>query len=417
MIKNFSFDKLMPIEISNSFNKIEKSKLYKEKGELKFNKNDFNKSLFKLINNEILSEYDFLVLLCFLEEISKKKYFDIFMYKIFESSFKFTIINKGLSLITKNLYSDVLNKTQKECLYTVLSNHFTCNLDISTHRSLSEKIRNSSNLDNFLKDIKDEISSFKYNIYSNANNASFDSFVRKYNIKLNSEYYFQCLLIYLNNNYLDNNIWKVNEDTIKSLSINKTIKIIKDILSDMYKNKFKIDISYYPDNFFFLVEFLLGEDITSKSWNKITQEEKSIYTTWIKDKSIRKFFNGLSDGGDVARLKFWRQYLDSMRDIFNNEELNNILAMEFDNHIVIEFAERNNATYIYDKNELSMKKVESIALNSYIKNNDKLKFFKNKPYVIGEKNFNYVKKMNHAGFWQPIFERNLQNLGYRKDKY
>lgn len=414
MRRKFSFDNLEPSEISSSLNRIESSKFYKGRTSLAFSENDFKESLNKLIYNKSLTEKDYLILLSFLERIEKKQIYKL-LNNLKDSPIRNNIVNKGLKLIMDNVYSDVLAFKQKELLYNMIYNYFVENQHLKRNLDLGDKIIKSDNLSLYLDCLKKDISSLRYNPYT-ARKFSFDSYIRNYYIKNSSEYYFRCLSIYLKNNYLDNEVWKSNEKSIKAQPLEKRNKIIKSILWDLYCNRQKIDISEYPDEFFFLVEYFLGEDISSTKWESFTDKEKSIYITWTKDKSIRKFFNDISQEGDAARLKFWRQYLDSVIDIYHHETLNNILIMEFKNHLIVEFAERSNATYIYNKDNLSMEKAKEVALSN-IGKHEKIRFFKNKVYFKNEVRFDSVKKLNHSGRWQVNFERNLNILGYRKDRY
>lgn len=412
MNRRFSFEKLAPLKITASLNKIEKSNIYKGKSKMIFTIDDFNKSYKKLISNETITERDYLILISFLEEVVKNDSFNILIDRLQENSQKNIILNKSFDLIISSFYSDILKYSQKEILFSITCDYFMQTKTSRRNNFIQEKVLKSDTLNDYLENILSEVSLLTYNIYSRDSENTkfkFNNIIRKHYIDISTKFYFECLILYLNNNYLDNKAWHLNRDILLALPFENKKIVIKNILSNLYINKANIDISEYPDNFFFLVESFLGTDVDSYRWDNISAEEKSVYLLWIKDKNIKKFFDSVSKEGDIERLKFWRGYLDEISDIYNHESLNNVLAMEFENHIIIEFAERNNATYIYSKDILSIDMIKEIALDNKLNKYQKVRKFKG--------GYPFVKKLNHTPGWQIQFKLRLSNLGYRKDEY
>ena len=412
MNKRFSFEKLAPLKITASLNKIENSSIYKGKSKMIFTMDDFKKSYKKLISNELMTERDYLILISFLEEVVKNNSFNMLIDKLQKDSQKNTVLNKSFDLIISSFYSDTLKYFQKEVLFNIMYDYFMQTKISRRNNFIQEKVLKSDTLNDYLESILSEVSLLKYNIYSRDSENTkfrFNNIIRKHYIDIHTKFYFECLMLYLNNNYLDDKMWLLNKDVLLALSFENKKIVIKNILSSLYKNKSKIDISEYPDNFFFLVESFLGTDIDNYRWDNISVKEKNVYLLWIKDKGIKKFFDSVSKNGDASRLKFWRGYLDKILDIYNHENLNNVLAMEFKNHIIIEFAEIGNATYIYSKDILSIDMIKEIALDNRLNKYLKVKRFKREDLC--------VKKLNHSKSWQNTFETELNKLGYRKDEY
>lgn len=416
MAKKFKFEYLSPINIQVISNKIENSDIYKSRNVVIFTLDDFKNSYDKLINDNCLNERDYMILFSFLNEINKKKAFDTLINKLLNEEDILIVLGKIFNLLVSSLYLDSLDYYQKEKLFNMIYNNINKIKLLTRFNFLREKFLNSNSLKDYFLHITQDISKIKYNIYlADKSEAKsdvkyiFNKIIRSYYIDISTKFYFECLITFLSNNYLDNNIWSSPQDFLSHLSFENKKTIIKNVLFELYKNRSTIDISEYPDKFFSLLEDLLGIDTNDYKWDDISLEEKSIYLLWIKDRNIKEFFETVSKDGDIDRLRFWRGYLDKISDIYNHENLNNILAMEFDSHIIIEFAEKNNATYIYSKDVLSVKDIKEIANNKCLSKYSKIKKFKG--------GYPYIEKLYHYNKWQINFEIHLNRLGYIKDKY
>ena len=116
---------------------------------------------------------------------------------------------------------------------------------------------------------------------------------------------------------------------------------------------------------------------------------------------------------DPERAIFWKSYAYCLKNIDYYEKLAQAIVMEFENHTVIEFGKKGNATYVYPK-----KNVNSLIIRSWYNNNsiiivkERLKNWKN---AIPLKQFNISNGWNHSSNWQTVFKYRLSELGYRAE--
>lgn len=130
--------------------------------------------------------------------------------------------------------------------------------------------------------------------------------------------------------------------------------------------------------------WLLSNDV---KWAQVEADAKKMVSSWLKLEFIRTFFNLLSSDqmNDQRRLRFWEQYVDDIDDMYfalgataetnrspdfvkarkdmagrwtrlsSSIANNNAFIMYIRNHVFVEFGEKGNALYVFDRTNLPFK--------------------------------------------------------------
>jgi hypothetical protein len=137
--------------------------------------------------------------------------------------------------------------------------------------------------------------------------------------------------------------------------------------------------------------------LNDKRWGRVTSETRNMVTGWLKLKFMRDFFNLLAEEGnnDQRRLDFWLRYIDQIDDMhfalgsdamYSDDEdfrrlrnemkgrllhltngglpTNNAFLMSIGNYLMVEFGQKGNAFFAFDKRKgLPFALEESVAGN------------------------------------------------------
>lgn len=123
-------------------------------------------------------------------------------------------------------------------------------------------------------------------------------------------------------------------------------------------------------------------ETNARKWGRVSERVRQTIAGWLKVKLMRDFFSLLSDEGthDKRRLEFWLRHIDLIEDMhfaLGNEALsnrsadfvqlrnemsgrllglhragqprNNAFVMSVGDHLIIEFGEKGNACFVFDK--------------------------------------------------------------------
>ena len=187
------------------------------------------------------------------------------------------------------------------------------------------------------------------------------------------------------------------------------IELYKKILNAYFKHG---NFNENTNMWFYEILDVVG-DIQKKnnSWLFFNENEKNIFSKWFFQEKLDEFFG--KEIKDPERAIFWKSYAYCLKNIDYYEKLAQTIVMEFENHTVIEFGKKGNATYVYPK-----KNVNSLIIRSWYNNNsiiivkERLKNWKN---AIPLKQFNISNGWNHSSNWQTVFKYRLSELGYRAE--
>lgn len=255
----------------------------------------------------------------------------------------------------------------------------------------------------FYKIIKSEnldINDFEIDYYISRTTSAFNFIFRKFLLKRLCNMSFE-------NDFLNNKkIFDLFKETLTNLVEKK--EIYKMILY-FYKN---ISIDKYPNIWFMDMYEKLGEidkddrDYTGH-WEDFNDEEKETFKKWMLGEKLEKFFT--REVNEPERTEFWRRYIDYLDKIDFFGELGQAIVMEFKNHTIVEFGKKGNASYVYSKNDLSLKEIRNKqrfrTLSMWtLKNSDN-------PIKLKATNTKYG--WNHSGGWQENFKYKLSQLGYK----
>lgn len=402
-----NIDEIKPFHINNSIEKIKESSLYKEGNEFSFNKDQFEISYNKLKINMDLNIRDCRVLIQRIDVIAKDEYYNRF-YKIFTRKIM-KVKYKGyfIRALIKYLY-DEIDKYYVKSIYNFLKkiiediNH--SNSLSKAYSKLSNKIKISGNLEDFLSSIKKEYSCVK-------DIDSIDKLNREYCINQTNFFYSECISDFICNNYLKRALWDFSSNSINVMTLEQQKSIFKIIMRN-YENEYNID--KYPEDWFRLIEHYLKEpfDPVNTRWHNM-KDEAEIFRRWNIKVNIEKFFEREVIGGDRRRKEFWKKYINNIYRINFFKDLERFLVMEFESHTIIEFANKNNACYCYDKSYLDLIKIENNIINARLSKSKKIKKLKVKEqarFNIGHRDSKYYK-------WEDKFERELKKQGYKKGRY
>ena len=206
------------------------------------------------------------------------------------------------------------------------------------------------------------------------------------------------------------------------LNNKKIFNLFEEILTNLVEKKEiykmilyfyrEISVENYPDRWFRDMYDKLGElDREDKGytghWEDFSEKDRAIFKKWLLEEKLEKFFT--KEVNDPERTKFWKKYINSLDKIDFFQDLNQAIIMEFKNHTVVEFGERNNASYVYSKNDLDLKEIRRKqrlrTLSTWTLKNS------NNPIKLKENNKKY--RWGHSGRWQEDFKYKLSQLGYK----
>ncbi len=198
-------------------------------------------------------------------------------------------------------------------------------------------------------------------------------------------------------------IEKENIDNILSNLLDKRnfqekINVFKLILNN-YSNI--VDVEKFSDIWMKKILKTLGHpDKNPINWIGIDETEIEIMKIWLVKNQLEEIFT--IKVGDSRRLEFWKKYISYIRKVEFYKELNQAIIMETDNHTFVEFGERGNAFYAYERNYLDIEKITNLKKAVY--KTECISKLKN-PYES-------IINLTHSGSWEGRLMSMLQYRGY-----
>ena len=393
------FKSIKPYSILKSISEIEKSKYYnpdfvldKEPSEDKF-----KVAYRKFENNEELTTKEYKILAYYLEVINKHGNLNIY-FNSFNINFNRFVGYRGfvrplLSFIYNYELRSIACKTTYEAVKKVINKL----KDKEKFKNVYITVKSNSKLDGYTNNIRQQ--------FKKANTLEeIELLLKKYFIRNTDKFYFYCMVEYIAINHKNEELFDKYRDTVNNMPLELQQEVFKGILEHYVDN---YDVDSYPDRWFALIGKILKEPYSTSNtrWDNISDKCKEAYRRWNNNKYLYDFFSNTVEGGDQERLDFWKKYIDSIYRIMYFKNTNDALIMQFKDHVFAEFAQRNNALYVYDKRVYSIDHLEKIANRRSIIMDD-----------LKDKNL-AMKRMNHRPGWQFIFEKDIKRLGYEPGRW
>lgn len=392
-----NFKNLLPKSIQISTLNVEKSKYYNPEIEVKPSEDRFKNSFNKLLKGEYLVSRDYKILLFYLDEVERmynfNRLYDSFYNRIdtFQSYRGFI---RPIASYIYNYYDNIENIEKVYVLFRVIIEKLKYKDRYISIKTIS---KNNTKIKSFLYIIKS-------NFYNIETKSEIDDLLKKVFMSRNDKFYLKCMVKFIIKNYLDNKLIDEFIDIISRMDLATKKEVFVEILKIYSK---KADINSYPVVWFDMISKYLGDPYgrINNKWSGIEDYLKETFRRWNNSKYLYEFFNKTVDGGDPERLKFWKQYIDSIYRIEYYEDLYNALVMEFENDVFIEFAEKGNALYIYKKDVRSIDDINKKINTDTITKKEKREYVKDR---------DLADTMHHRKEWQYRFEQQLRLLNYYK---
>ncbi len=392
VLPNFKLYK--PQYLDDSIKQIKKSKLYKANYDKQPKREMVEEALNKIRNNEVLSKRDIKALSFHLLTLEMEGLFDRY-YKTFVIHFN-EIRSKTYYIRPLLGYLYNSRAKHKERIYEVMK----AIIKVSTKRKQNytevfNLVESTAYVNEFINKIK-----IKFTKIASQNDIS--RLCQELYMKVADELYNECIAEFIIANYLDDRLWNFYKDTITNMTQELKKRIFKSVMLN-YMDEY--DVASYPKQWFQLIYRQLGDpyDPINHRWKGL-EEEKEVFRRWNIDENIEKFFEQIV-GGDKRRKSFWKRYINNIYRIEYFEEASKALALEFKNHMFVEFAESGNACYYYHKNDFDINKVREVLKGSSLNRSAKVKFLKQG-----------TDKKNHSGDWEYQFDYSLRSLGYTRSR-
>lgn len=394
-----NFKALEPNFLAVTVREIQKLKIKDEK-ECVYNSVDKYKiALEKFIKKMPISKREYLSLLYYLHDLIELGYFTVFIEQFEKeiNNFKFTA--SFCYPLLKFIYNNFNKGKERLIVYNLLQKLLKANQHKRRLKKVISLVNESKDIFQYLgKIIK------KYRQISNIDEIK--NLSKEYCLNTTDKFYHHCISDFIVNNHQKTEFWDFLSSTVKSMDLELKKKILEQIILH-YKNA--VHENEFHNEWFALIKDQLHDPFIARNtlWDGISEEAINIYRRWNVLKNIYKFFMEIS-GGDRRRLNYWRGHLNNIYNIEYFEELNKALVMEFPNHTIIEFAEANNACYIYPKAVINLQELYRVS-KSYISHREKMKYVKN--------NDKSIKKLRHYDQWEWSFDKVLRQMfGYTRGR-
>lgn len=129
-------------------------------------------------------------------------------------------------------------------------------------------------------------------------------------------------------------------------------------------------------------------------WGDFSEAQIEIMRIWLVSADLEKYFS--IEVKDKIRLKFWKRYIKYIKEVRYFERLKQAIVMLTDEHIFIEFGEKGNAAYGYQKDYISFDEIAKLSRVTKLKNLEE-----------------EILYMKHSGNWEIKLKSKLYELGYR----
>lgn len=393
------FKSIKPDSILKSIVEVQKSKYYNPNFVLdnRPTEDKFKAVYKKFENNEELTTKEYKILAYYLEVINKHGKFNIY-FKNFNVNFNRFVGYRGfVRPLLSFIYNYDLRSTSCKTAYEAVKKVIDKVKEKEKFKYVHTTVNGNSNLSGYTNDIRQQFKQSK-------TLEEIELLLKRYFIKNTDKFYFYCMVDYIARNHRNEALFGRYRDTVNNMPLELQQQVFKEILEHYVDN---YDIDSYPDRWFDLILKLLKEPYSASNtrWNYISDKCKEVFRRWNNNKYLYDFFSNTVEGGDKERLDFWKKYIDSIYRIMYFKNTNDALIMQFKDHVFAEFAQRNNALYVYDKKVYSIDHLEKIANTRSIIMDD-----------LKDKNL-ALKRMNHRPGWQSIFEIDIKRLGYKPGRW
>lgn len=135
------------------------------------------------------------------------------------------------------------------------------------------------------------------------------------------------------------------------------------------------------------------KDSPKWQWGEFNEEQIQMMRIWLVSADLEKYFS--IEVKDKIRLKFWKRYIKYIKEVRYFERLKQAIVMVTNEHIFIEFGEKGNAAYGYQKDYIGFDEIARLSINYKLKNREKAEFF-----------------ISHSGNWEIKLKSKLYELGY-----
>ncbi|PRX23239.1 EH signature protein [Orenia metallireducens] len=144
------------------------------------------------------------------------------------------------------------------------------------------------------------------------------------------------------------------------------------------------------------------------SWNDMSEVARRKARQWFNNKEMKEFFASIDANEEEAqrRFEYWQNYNESIEKVkYIRYRLQ--LFLVFDKFVVIEFGEKGNAAYIYDK--VYFNKHFANYMNDYNSvNNNRLKHKMEK--FVGSEDNRIIHRDTTSGYWEQKADNKVKVL-------
>jgi|GEM_PF-5967186 len=356
-------------------------------------------SIEKIKNGEPLLKKDFMVLAFCLSRLENEGYLNIF-YRLFRKNLNsFAGVSSFVRPFTSYIYNNELNENTRR-IYKLFRKIRPKLPNKPRYSIIDELLRKNPDLVNFLMEIKD-------NIQSKESIVDIEKYCKNIFMKDNDKAYFKYIKDFIIPNHTKQDLWLDFRRLIEIMNIEDK----KDVFAGVLRcYKYNPDVKSYPRNWF---EFIWQElkdpyDPYNSQWDGM-DDVKDVFRMWLAYTKVLDFFINSIEGGDRRRCNFWTQYINCMYRVRHYPEANMALVMEFREHIIVEFAQPNNACYIYSKKFLNLEEIEKSLASSSLSPKEKVDLLKNRSLC--------EYRLSHREKWEYEFAARLLHLGYNKGRW
>jgi len=395
------FTYLTPKKIDDSIRIIKRSKLYNPDIEMKPHKDKFEAALKKLINNEELYKKDYKILIYYIDSLENRGYFNKFYTRFNKDLSTLNSLRSFISPFASYMYNSYDGFKNTDTIYKMFKSIEGKIDNKEKYKNIRNKLKSCSSNVYFLNKVKTDFKNIK-------NQIDIETATKSVFMKTTDKFYYECIKEFIIINYLDENLWDFIKRSFNSMDLKIKKSIVEAVLLK-YKGNF--NINSYPDRWFKLIleEFKDPYGPLKNKWNGISDDAREVFRVWNNNKNLYDFFENRVEGGDRARLKFWKQYINEIYRIEYFADLQDALVMEFKSHVFIEFAKKGNALYMYSKKVIDIEYIKDELRRGYKSTTKKMQILKDKN--------RFIDKINHAGSWEDKFETQLWKFGYKKSRW
>lgn len=395
--EELNLKKFFPNDLINIKNKVLRTwdNIDKYKSDL-----DLKKIIFNVLENQNISYSDFSAIIYNIKKIedlikNENLGLDIFLSKINVDINSISIDIVGLF---EDIYESFITYYKKSNIEKELNRLIEEYVDIINCDSTKIKIYKSYTMSN---------NDFFNFLFNNVKNGmlwdKWEEKLKYYSISEEREIFSEFINEFLNKitDYIvleKENINIILSNFIDKKNFQEKINVFKKIL-EHYKNI--SDVEIFSDIWMKKILKTLGHpDKNPINWIGISQEEIETMKRWLVKNQLEEIFT--IEVKDKKRLEFWKKYISYIKKIEFYRELNQAIVMETDSHTFIEFGEKGNAFYAYERDYINIEKIAEF----------KNKLYKTECISKLKSPYNSIINLSHIGNWERRFVSELSKVGY-----